>query len=397
MNLFPADPNNPNKHDEYGALRMVMWFMFGLLGWTILKNAWVGEDSYIAWRSAKHLVEGHGLRWNIAERVQVFTDPLWLLVVSIFYKFTHEIFITTILLSIICSLGVVYLGIKLLKPSVPVALFGLAALCSSKAFIDYATSGLENPMSYLLGGLFVIIALKMQVSRKTLGWLTLVASFSAFNRLDSILFFLPALTWFAYRVIFVQKEGFFRTVITVFICSAPLWLWLAFATVYFGSPLPNTYYSKTNTGIPVNFLRQQGVLYFLNSLKWDTITLGFIFTVLFLSFRKTGTRIKLLAFGIMLYMVYTVNVGADFMSGRFFSVPMALAGIMLFSMELSPVQGFSLGAAALMIGFTIAKPALLPPSNKKFLPWEIMDATGVADEREYYFSNAGLTSFYSLW
>jgi len=38
---------------------------------------WVCDDAFISFRYARNLVAGHGLVWNVGERVEGFTNPLW--------------------------------------------------------------------------------------------------------------------------------------------------------------------------------------------------------------------------------------------------------------------------------------------------------------------------------
>ena len=105
----------------------------------------------------------------------------------------------------------------------------------------------------------------------------------------------------------------------------PIILWEVFSVLYYGFPFPNTYYAKLTTGIPQSELYQQGWLYFQNSLTWDHITLPVIaLGVLFSFFQRKPKQISL-ALGIVLYLGYILNIGGDFMSGRFFSAPFLLS------------------------------------------------------------------------
>ncbi len=54
-----------------------------LLG-LVAARAWVCDDAYISFRTLENLLDGYGLRWNVDERVQVYTHPLWLLLVAPF-------------------------------------------------------------------------------------------------------------------------------------------------------------------------------------------------------------------------------------------------------------------------------------------------------------------------
>ena len=40
--------------------------------------AWICDDAYIGFRVADNFAHGYGLTWNVAERVQVYTCPLWI-------------------------------------------------------------------------------------------------------------------------------------------------------------------------------------------------------------------------------------------------------------------------------------------------------------------------------
>jgi hypothetical protein len=43
----------------------------------VVWKAWVCDDAYITFKTVDNFVEGYGLRWNVLERVQVHTHPLW--------------------------------------------------------------------------------------------------------------------------------------------------------------------------------------------------------------------------------------------------------------------------------------------------------------------------------
>src|SRR5262249_58657636 len=69
----------------------------------LLRNAWVGDDAYIGLRTVKNFVNGDGLTWNVTERVQAYTCPLWILLHCAVFYFTREAYYTTIVLSLVTS------------------------------------------------------------------------------------------------------------------------------------------------------------------------------------------------------------------------------------------------------------------------------------------------------
>ena len=62
----------------------------------VIRYGWVAEDAYITLRTVDNFVHGDGLRWNVAERVQAYTHPLWTLLLCAIYAVTREDFRTLI-------------------------------------------------------------------------------------------------------------------------------------------------------------------------------------------------------------------------------------------------------------------------------------------------------------
>ena len=66
----------------------------------IVRTAWLGDDALIIFRPVLNWLHGYGPVWNIDERVQAFTCPLWFLLITMAVAVTGELYITTLLLSI---------------------------------------------------------------------------------------------------------------------------------------------------------------------------------------------------------------------------------------------------------------------------------------------------------
>jgi arabinofuranosyltransferase len=104
----------------------------------------------------------------------------------------------------------------------------------------------------------------------------------------------------------------------------PLVAWEAFSLVYYGILVPNTALAKLGAGVSHPILALQGLRYFVALLRWDL--LGAI--VLVLGLGVGLWRRRPLALGVLLYLGYIVWIGGDFMCGRFFMVPIVLAGLL---------------------------------------------------------------------
>ena len=123
----------------------------------ITRRAWLNDDAYITFRTVDNLVNGFRLTWNTTERVQSYTHPLWMFMLSIPYFFTREIFYTAMAFSIAVSFTAILLFTFVIARSKLNAMIGLLILGFSNAFVDYSTSGLANPLTHLLMALFYIV------------------------------------------------------------------------------------------------------------------------------------------------------------------------------------------------------------------------------------------------
>jgi arabinofuranosyltransferase len=127
---------------------LVAWLLLVVLVALLIRTAWLCDDAYITLRTVDNFVHGHGLTWNVNERVQAYTHPLWMFVLAFFYFFTREAFFTLHIVSIGVSC-LALLGAAKTARSPWTLLLGGSLLLLSKAFVDYSTSGLENPLTHL--------------------------------------------------------------------------------------------------------------------------------------------------------------------------------------------------------------------------------------------------------
>jgi arabinofuranosyltransferase len=296
----------------------------------VLRTAFTCGDSYITFRTVDNFVNGYGLRWNVIERVQAYTNPLWMFLLSGFYYFTREIYFTSLTVSIVISLCTVYLVAFKIARSYLAALLALVILIFSKAFIDFSTSGLENPLTHLLIALFCLIYLKEDIYHQRTVWsLTFIAALAATNHLDSFLLFIPTLI-----VVFWSNRSW-QTVRVMVIGLLPLIIWELFSLVYYGFFLPNTAYAKfLSTGVPREEVWEQGLRYLFdpiasNSVSKDPITLASIALALLVPVLTKQWKLLPIVVGVLLLLGQVVNVGGDFMGGRFLSAPFFTATIVL--------------------------------------------------------------------
>ena len=94
--------------------------------------------------------------------------------------------------------------------------------------------------------------------------------------------------------------------------------WLIFATIYFGTPFPNTYYAKLTSGLPQTEFFIRGVGYYASLiLDINSIIILCLGLVSILIYRDRFTIAIFV--GKIFYLLYILYVGGDHMLGRFFS------------------------------------------------------------------------------
>jgi arabinofuranosyltransferase len=359
----------------------------------LLRTAWVCDDAYITFRTVDNLVHGHGLRWNVGERVQVFTHPLWLMLFTPVYAVTREAFHSVIALSIALTL----IGVSLLYLRVAVTpaagLLAAMLLFFSKAFVDFSTSGLENPLSHLLLIAFAIAFLQWPpgapFSRRRASVCALIAGFAFLTRPDQILIYLPALAGLPFLI--RRDAPFGRTILVLPAAFTPVIAWELFSLVYYGFPLPNSAYAKIVTGEGLDAaIRTQGALYFLNSVDVDPITLLGALAGIGAAVVLRQQRLLLLAGGVALYLGYVYSIGGDFMSGRFFTIALLAGAILLarFPWEWRLPWSVAIPLAVVLI---VSHGG---PSHPEIAGGDsgraIYPASGVVDERLFWFQTNGL-------
>jgi arabinofuranosyltransferase len=348
----------------------------------LLRTAWLSDDAFITYRCVNNLVQGHGFGFNADERVQAFTHPLWALLHVPIQAFSDNIYYPAIFFSMLVSMLVMLLVWRLPLPGFQKLLLA-AAMILSKAYIDFSSSGLENPLSHLLAlGFFACWISDLETKRKIL-LISLIAGLSVFNRMDTLLLYLPALLQLAWQ------HRSWRTLLLLALGFSPFLLWEMFSLLYFGFAFPNTAYAKLNSGIPKMELIMQGLRYVQDLLIHDPLTFGCIALALLAVMLRKSKRHLAPALGILLYLIYTINVGGDFMRGRFFTLPFLLACLIGadISQSLQAKWRWALWLPIVIGGCFSANATIF--SGKEYGKGAEFHF-GIADERAYYFSTTGL-------
>jgi arabinofuranosyltransferase len=354
-----------------------------LLLLVLVRTAWTSDDAYLTFRTVDNWLHGYGLRWNPLERVQVFSHPLWLLIVAAGYAMTGETYYTVLALSAALTWATVLTLVCRIARDGAAALGAAAILLLSKSFIDFSTSGLEHPLTHLLLALFFAAYFSASGARSSrLARLAWLAGLLAVTRLDALLLVAPSL------VAAVWSERHAVSIRRLLPAALPFLAWEAFATMYYGFPFPNAFYAWVAAVPSASGLVNQGVVYLLDSINIDPITLTATLGAVVLATTGAVREARPLALGIGLYLLALVATGGDVASGRLLSTPILCAAVVVSRFDLSVIAFFTrVHALALVVLLGVVMPpraSLLGFSIRAMAAPVVPivnDRTGIADER----------------
>lgn len=363
-----------------------------LFAYLLLRTAWLSDDALITLRSALNITHGWGPGFNATESVQAYTHPLWFLTWLTAGSITGEWILTVFALSLVFSLGAIAIVLWQAR-TLTAVIVATAALALSNAFIEYTSSGLENPLAFLLLGVAVVLSARV-MSGASPWWhhvlLGLTVAAVALTRLDLLLVVLPMLVlvgWSLRRNL--RALGALAAGLLV-----PLVLWFAWSFSTYGTVLPNTFDAKRNLQIPQVELVVQGLRYLWVSIDKDPVT-GVVIVAGVLIAALWGTLLqRAWMVGVLLYLAYVVWIGGDFMVGRFLAVPVYLL-VLVGVLVPIPARGERAVSAREAVGAAVAVVAVVvllfvaqrPPvsvANPNGPRWDFNAAAGIADERGFY-------------
>ncbi len=311
-------------------------------------RVWVADDAYITFRHINQFLAGNGLTYNTIERVEGFTHPLWAVLLCIFGGLGAPLPGAAVTMDLLCAallLAAVSLSERDLGP------LSVALLVSCSGFIDFATSGLETPMTML----FIYAAYRTTSVLESPGRVGVVLGLAYLCHPDvAVLALGPILL----ILLEARARGFkeSRAALVRFatsLAAAPL-LWHIFRFWYYGDIWPNTYYAKNGGSYWT-----QGSAYILDFARYAPLSAFGFLLILGLALkdaaRREGPKRWRRGAGVLaiaMHVAAIARVGGDFM------------GFRLLLPDLAVVLALSAGALAGLGpgGRSISQAALLAAS-----------------------------------
>ncbi len=216
--------------------------LFLLESWQIRPQI---DDAFISYRYARNLVEGNGLVFNIGEYVEGYTNLLWTILVAAGMSFGLGAVTSGHVLGFASGLAALYAThlyarTGLQRESSWIAAMAALALWGSTGFAYWSISGLETPLVVAA----VLFALAAQ-ARNRMGLATLAAAIATATRPDAGL---VAVAIYGFQLASHWREGWQAWRWPILFGAFVIGLTL-FRLLYYGDPLPNTFYAKVG-GVP---------------------------------------------------------------------------------------------------------------------------------------------------
>lgn len=292
------------------------------------------DDAYITFRYAENLAQGHGLVFNIGERVEGYSSTVHLLLLAALAKVTGWAPTGAMLISILAFVGVLSLFVGFVlrfcddnfKRPLPVLAFAFLLLHPSN--IGYAESGMETSLAtlLLLAATWIVAAAAEKERAVVLPAVAgLAAVVAALTRPEMIALAAPYTLW-----LFASRPGgrWRRAVPFAATVAVGFGAFLLWRHAYFGEWQPNTYYAKT-AGAGLSLI-PAGLLYlfhFANATIVPYLLAGVVLAVWRLKARPPAWWWGILGV-VATHTAAVVYVGGDhFPLGRFLVpvMPLALA------------------------------------------------------------------------
>lgn len=285
---------------------------------------WMLDDAFIFFRYAENFSLGHGLVYNLGERVEGYTSFLWVVLLALGKRIGLDIVLFSKFLGTTFSMGCIFLlmnahrFVKNIDNKVSVIATVFLGTCG--IFTPWATSGMEVTMftfAVLLSMLFYI-SVKQSVNDNKWRWcfLGFICAITTLARPEGLLIF--AVICIDQLLVSIKKRnrGIFYLATSFLAIYLPYFIW---RYLYYGYFLPNTFYGKV--GFNINQVIR-GIGY---ALRFAIPTFFLLIPVLSTLFTRRWFRkcrgLNLLPLVVALYAVYVIFVGGDLMPAFRFFVP----------------------------------------------------------------------------
>ncbi len=306
-------------------LGILIHFLFGYSGELTSGHAFTSDDAFITYKYAENLFLGNGIVFNIGERVEGYSNFLYLIFVSIGYYFTTEyIYIYSVVINSLFLYASLFIFFKLININFDKQLSYLATLLLSlnPAIWANINTGLETIFVFFIFICFWYVLKKDDTPK--LFWLFFLSLISILLRVDG--FILPLIVVLYLFISSKRKLSLELFIFIVFIMVC----YTLFRLYYYDDVIANTYYAKVSGDILKRI--KSGFLFLYEESFYNAIAFFCIFVFYFIWKKfKAGFK-NIICFELTFFIVwlsYILYIGGDIYQERFL-LPFLALGIYFF-------------------------------------------------------------------
>ena len=299
-------------------------------------GAQVIDDTFISFRYARNWVDGHGLVFNLTERVEGYTNFLFVVASAAFLRLGIDPVMGTKVMSILSSLTALFAAARMLRfgprAELPRPSAAILLLLSAEAYVYWSVASFETmPFTALLALAFYRLLAEHESGRGRAS--VLLFALLALTRPEGVYLFALA-TGASMLVDSATPERrplVRRQSVNALLFAMAFGTYFAWRYSYYGRLLPNTFYAKVTGGWSQlgNGIRYLGEA----ALAFPAFIAAFILPLPLLLFTRgrAGHRAFAITYLVSVgYLAYVVSVGGDFMPFfRFFLPILPLAALLL--------------------------------------------------------------------
>jgi len=317
---MPPEPDEPAAGARRGAHALAALLALAALVWWgthAWRERFLSDDAFISFRYAEHLAHGLGLVWNAGERVEGYTNFLWVLLMAAGMRLglaPEGLSIALGLASGLALLAVVFVAggagpLGRVRGGVLALL-----LAAHGSFAAWSTSGLETMLFTLLvwGATWRFLVERREPARAP--WVAaLLFALAALTRPEGPLFAGLAGLFLVCECVRGRAE-LRRVLVFGLVFAVPVVAHVLWRRAYYGDWLPNTFRAK----VPGTWFGQGAVYLGLYQQHYRAL---FLVPFALLAFAgKRRSEAALVAAMLVAYLAYVLAVGGDRFEFRFLVV-----------------------------------------------------------------------------
>ncbi|MFH2035900.1 MAG: hypothetical protein ABIJ45_05805 [Candidatus Zixiibacteriota bacterium] len=269
------------------------------------------DDAFITFRYAENFINGHGLVFNIGERIEGYTNFLWTIIIILGRLAGLDPISFSRILGIffgVGTIGLTFLLSRLIFSKNSIWSGGVCLMLgAAQSFAYWAGAGLETAAF----GFFIILSFYLYLKKSSLTGPGVVVA-SLLRPEGFLLFVFIAVYEFLEGK---RWNGFLTRLVAVYILV--LLPYLVFKYIYFGTILPNPFFAKTG----LNIAKLYDGLEYAGRFYYHYLIAGLLLIPTLILFLKKKLEINILLYFCLIYTVYIIMVGGDVLKVHRFFIP----------------------------------------------------------------------------